>query len=107
MHPEASQKRKRVVSWCVPEGCIRIVASPSQDGSTVNDEITSSDESPSQSLQDDKHKKRLVQRCPGSMATFAHLRFAWNADLSIFHWQSDCFSQRRPTLEPIMHVLIR
>jgi len=45
MHAEASQERTRMMSGSVPEGRIRIAASPSQDGSTVNDEVTGPNES--------------------------------------------------------------
>jgi len=46
-----------MVSRSVPEGSIGITTPPGQDGSTVNDEITSSDESSSESLQNDQDKK--------------------------------------------------
>jgi hypothetical protein len=62
-----------MVSRSVPIGGIRITTSPSQNGSTVNDEITGPDEPSSQSLQNDQHKERLMQRCTRSMATFAML----------------------------------
>jgi hypothetical protein len=73
MHTEAPQKRTRMVSRSMPEGGIRITASPSQDGSTVNDEVTSSDESSSDGLQNNENKKGLMQRCPRSLAAFAML----------------------------------
>jgi hypothetical protein len=57
MHPKASQERTRMVSGSVPNGSIGITTSPGQDGSTINDEITSSDESSSESLQNDQDKK--------------------------------------------------
>jgi hypothetical protein len=79
MHPEASQQRTRMVRGSVPVSSIRVTTSPSQNGSTVNDEITGSHESLSESLQNDQHKQGLVQRCSGSVATFALLRSTWNA----------------------------
>jgi len=51
--PEASQKGKGMMSGSMSVGGIRVTASPSQNGSTVNDQITGSDESPSQSLHND------------------------------------------------------
>ncbi|HWS84373.1 MAG TPA: hypothetical protein VN207_08955 [Ktedonobacteraceae bacterium] len=42
------------------------------------------------------------------MATFTVLRWAWDARLPIFaQWQAASQSQGRPTLQPIVHVLIR
>jgi hypothetical protein len=68
----------------VPKGGIRITASPSQDGSAVNDEITSPDESSSDGLQNGQNEKRLVHRSASGMAAFALLRFTRDADVSIF-----------------------
>src|SRR5947209_17383003 len=57
MHPIAQQQGTRMMSGSVPKGRIGITASPSQDGSAVNDEITSSDESSSHGLPNRQHKK--------------------------------------------------
>ena len=57
MHPKASQERTRMVSGSVPKGRIGVAASPSQDGSTVNDEITGSDEPSSDGLQNGQHEE--------------------------------------------------
>jgi hypothetical protein len=73
MDPEAPQKGKRMVSGSMPVGSIRVTASPSQDGSTVNDEIPGSDEPSSESLQNKEHKQGLMHRRTSSMATFAML----------------------------------
>jgi hypothetical protein len=62
-----------MVGGSVSVGSIRVTPSPSQNGSTVNDEITGSDESPSQSLQNNQHKQGLMYRSTSSMATFAVL----------------------------------
>jgi hypothetical protein len=51
MDPEASQQGKGMVSGSVSVGSIWVMPSPSQDGSTVNDEIAGSDEPSSESLQ--------------------------------------------------------
>src|SRR2546421_9962316 len=45
MHPEAAQERARMVGRSMPIGGIRISASPCQDGSTINDQVASSNES--------------------------------------------------------------
>jgi hypothetical protein len=57
MYPVAQQQRTRMVSRSVPEGGIRVTAPPSEDGGTVNDEITGSDESSSDGLQNSKHEE--------------------------------------------------
>lgn len=65
-------------------GGIRIMTSPSQDRSTVNDAIASPNESRSESMQDDEHKEGLVQGCSSCGTTFALVGFAGNADTSLF-----------------------
>ena len=96
-----------MLSRSVPEGGIRVTASPSEDGGTVNDEITGSNESRSDGMQNGEHKERLVQRCSSRVATFARLRFARNVGVSLFvQWQSTGKGQSRPTLEPVVHILI-
>jgi len=52
---------------------IGIMASPSQDGSTVNYEISGSNESSFQSVQNNEHKEGLMQGSSSDMATFALL----------------------------------
>jgi hypothetical protein len=96
-----------MVGRSVPEGGIRVTASPSQNGSTVNDEITCPNESRSNSLLNGEHEERLVQRGSGCVATFALLGSAGNARLSLFvQWQPTCKGQSRPTLKPVVHILI-
>jgi hypothetical protein len=73
VHPETAQKREGMMSGSVPIGRIRIAASPGQDGSAINDEITGSDEPSSESLQNHQHKERLMHRGSSSVATFAML----------------------------------
>ncbi len=77
-----------MVSRSVPEGSIGISVSPSEDGSTVNDEITGTDETSPESLHNGQHKQGFMQRRSGSMATFALLGFARNAELSLFQGQA-------------------
>ena len=78
VHAEASQKGQGMVSGSVTIGGIRVATSPSQNGSTVNDQITGSDQPSAQSLQHDQHKQRLMHRGTGSMATFAVLGWTHN-----------------------------
>ena len=74
----------RMVSGSVPKGRIGVAASPSQDGSTVNDEITGSDEPSSDGVQNAQHEERLVHRSASGMAAFALLGFTRDTDVSIF-----------------------
>jgi hypothetical protein len=73
-----------MVSGSVPIGGVRVATSPSQNGSTVNDQITGSDESPSQSLQNNQHKQGLMYRSTSSMATFAMLGWTHHERLALF-----------------------
>jgi hypothetical protein len=99
MHTEASQERTRMVSGSVPKGRIGIAVPPSQDGSTVNDEITGSDEPSSDGLQNGQHEERLVHRSASGMAAFALLGFTRDTHVSIFaQWQATSKGQSRPTL---------
>jgi hypothetical protein len=84
MDPEASQEGKRMVSGSVSVGGIWVTPSPSQNGSTINDQITGSDKPSAQSLQYDQHKQRLMHRGTGSMATFAMLGWTHNERPSLF-----------------------
>jgi len=79
-----------MVSRSVPIGSIRIAAFPSQDGSTVNDEITGSDKPSAQGLQNHQHKQGFMWRRSGSVATFAML--GWTHDE-----RSSLFIQRQAT----------
>src|SRR5512135_2607038 len=108
MHAKASQERTRMVGRGMPKGGIRITASPSQDRSTVNEEVTSSNKPSSESLENCQDEERLVHRGTSGMATFAVLGFAGNSGLSLFvHWQPTSQGQSRPTLQPVVHILIR
>jgi hypothetical protein len=97
-----------MVSGSVAEGRIRIATSPSQDGGTVNDEVTGPNESFSDGISHGENEERLVQRRASTMTAFALLGFARNADVSLLvPWQATSQSQSRPTLEPVAHILIR
>jgi hypothetical protein len=60
VHPEPSEKRARMVSGSMPVSRVRGTPSPGKDRSTVNDEVTGTDESSPVGLQSDKDKERLV-----------------------------------------------
>jgi hypothetical protein len=108
MHPEASQEGTWMVSGSMTESGIGITASPSQDGRTVNDEITSPNESRADGMENRKHKERLIERGPCCMTAFALLGFAGNARLPLFvQRQATNQSQSGPTLQPVMHILVR
>jgi hypothetical protein len=84
MHSLAQQKKTRMLSASMTEGGVRIMAYPSQDRSTVDDEITSPNEPSSHGLQHREHEERLVQRGSCCMTTFALLGWTGNAQVSIF-----------------------
>jgi hypothetical protein len=62
-----------MVSGSMTVGGIRVTTSPSQDGSTVNDQITSSHESSPLRLQNRQDKEGLMERGSRDMTTFALL----------------------------------
>src|SRR5437764_6932285 len=108
MHSVAQQQRAGMVSGSMAKGGIGITASPGQDRSAVNDEITCPDEPRSQSIDNGEHEEGFMQRGSGGMATFALLGFARNTGLSLFvQWHSTSQGQSRPTLQPVVHILIR
>ena len=72
-----------MVTRSVPVGGIRVTTSSSQNGSTVNDQITGSDEPSSQRFSDREHKERLMCRCSSRMATFALLGGTRNPRLAL------------------------
>jgi len=84
VNPEASQKGQGMVSGSVAVGGVRVATSPSQNGSTVNDEIPGSDEPSAQILQNHQHKEGLMHRGTSSMATFAMLGWTHNERPSLF-----------------------
>src|SRR5260370_39006308 len=96
-----------MVSGSMSVGRIRITASPSQNGSTVNDQITGSDQPSAQSLQNHQHKQRLMHRGSSCMATLAMLGGTHNESLALFI-QREAASQgsTTPTLQPVTLVLV-
>jgi hypothetical protein len=84
MHPEATQKRTRMMSRSVPISGIGITASPGEERSAVNDEIASAHESRLERLQHGEHEKGFVEGGSGDVTAFTLLGFAWNADTSVF-----------------------
>jgi hypothetical protein len=64
-------------------GGIRISASPSQNGSTVDNEVASPNQSLAQRLPDSEYKERLVNGSPSTVATLALLRRARDTELSV------------------------
>lgn len=97
-----------MLSWSMTRGGIGISATPSEDGSALTDEITGSNESRTQSVQHCEHEKRRMQGSSRSMAAFALLGCARNADLSIFaQRQTAGQGQRRPPFQPVVPILLR
>ncbi len=84
MHPQASRSVDEDGERERAHRRIGVAASPSQDGSTVNDEITGSDEPSSDDLQNGQHEEREVHRSASGMASFALLGLTRDTDVSIF-----------------------
>ena len=82
MHPIAAQKRTRMVSRSMPYRGIGILSAPSQDGSTVDDQIASSNQTATHSTPDGKHKESLKGRGSSCLPAFAQLRRARHARLA-------------------------
>jgi len=57
MHPVAQQQRAGMVSGSMAKGSIGITASPGQDRSAVNDEITCPDEPTSESVENGENEE--------------------------------------------------
>ena len=107
MDPIATQERTGMVSRGMVHGRVRICPTPSQDGSAINDEIASPDQMATHGTPDREHEERLKRRRSCGLPAFAQLRRARNARLAnCIQRQATGQGQSRPTLEPLMHILL-
>src|SRR5260370_512825 len=91
MHAIATQEGAGMLSGSMTKGRIRVSASPSQDGSAIDNQIAGPNESTPQCAEDTEHKERLGQRGSSSLSTLPLLRGARDARLTILsQWQSTC-----------------
>jgi hypothetical protein len=70
MHPIAAQERTGMLSRGMTKGRIRVGSTPSQNGSTIDNQITRTDEPSTQSAQDAKHEECLGQRGASPLPAF-------------------------------------
>ncbi len=84
MDPIAAQERARMLSRSVTDGRIGIIALPGQDGSTVNDEITSLDQAGAQGHEHGEHKEGFGQRCTCPSCSLPLLRCTRHPCLALY-----------------------
>ena len=94
-----------MVRWSVTGGGIRISSAPSQDGSTIDNQIACPDQLAKHGPPDREHKEGLKGRRSCRLSAFTQLRRARNAWLpSRVEWQATGAGKSGPTQQPIMHV---
>src|SRR5436309_316513 len=104
MNTIAAQQWAGMVCGSVTEGGIGIGSAPGQDGSTIDNQIASSDQMATHGTPDREHKEGLKGRRSCGLPAFAQLRWAGNArPASCAEWQATGEGQSGPTGEPVMH----
>ena len=107
MHPIAVQEGTGMVGGSMTSGGIGISSAPSQDGSAINDEITSSDQTAAHGTPDTEHEEGLKGWGTCRLPALTQLGRTGNAWRSIGSLrQAPSQRQGRPTLQPVMHALI-
>src|SRR5947208_16670651 len=103
----AAQQGAGMVGRSMTSSGIGIASAPSQDGSTIDDQIAGSNQMATHGTPDGQHKEGLKRRGSCGLPAFAQLRRAGNTWLaSGVQWQATSQGQGRPTLEPLMHILV-
>ena len=88
------------------EGGIRIGAAPSEDRSTIDNQIAGANQPTTDGGQDAEDKERFRQRGSCLLATLALLRRAGDARVTIFpERQAACQGKGRPRVQPVTHIL--
>src|SRR5262249_47504184 len=95
-----------MVSGSMARGCVRIGASPSQNGSTINDQIAGPNELFADGQQDGEHEEGFMHWGSCGMTAFTRLRFERDTDCPFFKWKSTTQRQLCQTYQPVVHVLI-
>jgi len=107
MHAIATQERTGMVSGSMAQGRIGISSAPHQDGSTINDEITSANQTAAHGTPDGEREEGLKGWGACRLPALTQLGRTGNAWRSIGSLrQATGQRQGRPTLQPVMHVLI-
>jgi hypothetical protein len=89
------------------KGGIRVSATPGEDRSAIDNQVTSANEPSTDGSQDTEHKKRFSQRCSTLLSTFALLRWARDTWTAIFAQQQAARQgEGGPVASPVTHILI-
>src|SRR5438874_3746188 len=107
MHPIAVQEGTGMVGGSMTSGGIGISSAPSQDGSTIDNQIARPNQMAAHGTPDREHEEGLKGwgscRLP-ALTQLGRTGNAWRAIGSL--WQATGESQGRPTHQPVMHVLV-
>src|SRR2546421_526461 len=97
-----------MVSRSMTNGRIRVGATPSEDGSAIDDEAPRSHQPTTKGCQHTQHEEGLWHRRTSTVGALALLRRTGNAGSSIQTlWQVTSQGKGRPSHEPVMQILIR
>src|SRR5438034_10534027 len=96
-----------MLSGGMTDGGIGVGASPSQDGSTIDDKVTRADQPPSDGDQHGEDEEGLWRRRSGDLPALALLGGTGNARLPIVpYWQATGQCKRGPVCQPVVHILV-
>jgi hypothetical protein len=92
----ATQERTRMMGGSMTHRSIGIGFAPRQDRGAINDEIASPHQTAVQGVQDAEDEEGFMDRCPGTLTTFALLRRTGKAQLPLsVAWQATSHRQGR------------
>gem|GEM_PF-6056814 len=107
MHAKSPQKWTRVMSWSVTVGCIGNSPAPSQDRSTINDQISRTDQAAANGKKDAHKKEAFKKRSASHVTTFPLLRSTWYVQFLVLIIRETAGNRQfRPGIEPFTHILI-
>ena len=96
-----------MLSRRMTKSCIGIGAAPGEDGSTIDNEIASTDQMAAHGMPDSEDEERLKGRRSLPFASVCTAGKGWEcAGSHLCRVASHRPGQSRPTREPIMHILI-
>src|SRR5260370_36512529 len=105
MDAKATQQGTRMVGRSMTSSGIRIASAPSQNGSTIDNQITRSHQTAAHAPPDGQHKEGLKGRRSCRRPSFAQLRRARHARQAL-GGQRQATGQGGPTLEPLVYILV-
>src|SRR5258708_37980081 len=105
MDEVAAQERTGMLSRSMTEGGIRIGSSPSEDGSTINNQGAGTNQPTTDGGQDAEHEERFRQWGSGALPALALLRRARNAGVAILAQRPAALQCKRgPVTLPVAHI---